>query len=179
MFSFARSFSCQCTQKMTAFCGVSEVVVVHSACPNFHRTRFLMGAVCYVCSGRPCQQRTSLTNALRGFEVQKTMHYKLRVPRGVFPIRGCCGEEKTGGQMTTIMLASAHPCLRAVARAMCGSSFLALRCFLPCPFPSVPTCGEYHDWVVPPRIRRDTSASRRQHPSPRARELRQQDLVAL
>ena len=36
-------------KKMFAFCGVSEVVVVHSACKNFHRTPVLIGAVCCVC----------------------------------------------------------------------------------------------------------------------------------
>ena len=76
------------------------------------------------------------------------------------------------GQMTTIMLASAHPGLHAVARAMCGSSFLALRCFHPAPFPSVSTCGEQHVWVVP--FRRSASG---ETPPPADGNIEVQELV--
>ena len=46
-----------------------------------------------------------------------------------FPQEVAVVRQTPSGQMTTNMLASAHPCLHAVAGAMCGSSFLALRCF--------------------------------------------------
>ena len=66
-----------------------------------------------------------------------------------FPQEVAVVRQTPSGQITTIMLASAHPCLHAVPPAMCGSSFLALRCFPPCPFPSVSTF-----WWIGPRQER-------------------------
>ena len=96
-------------------------------------------------------------------------------PRGV-PQEVAVVRQTPSGQLTTMMLTSAHPCLHAVARAMCGSSFLALRCFPPAPFPSVSTCGGLHLWVVPERR---SASGEIPPPADGARELRQQDAVVV
>ena len=110
-------------------------------------------------------------------EAQNTVHLKTHGFHAVcFPHEVAVVRQTPSGQLTTIMLTSAHPCLHAVARAMCGSSFLALRCFPPAPFPSVSTCGGLHLWVVPER--RSASGEIRP-PADGNIEVRQQDVVVV
>ena len=157
-------------KRLTACCGVSEVVVVYSACQHFHRTLFLMGAVCCVCGcyGRPGQQRTSQQKHTPRSEAQKTVHFKNSVfQRVVFATRGCCGEANT--RWTNYHDDAGEQSLQScVARA--SSRFAVSH-----PAPSLPYPPVVNSmWVVP--VRRSASGET-PPPGDGARELRQQDLV--